>query len=301
MKAFKFLSNTALVFSLALLASCSSDNDFDAEKEAEAKTTARKIEFKANIVLGDSTDVTRATLEDDYTVTWDENDQILVYCDNADQAVNFGITPSSIDGKTAYFTNYGEELPMWFDPEGWYYALYPSASQTTFDPEYNRITSLLPTNQKVSAGRTYDKKALMMAACADKDERVFNFRNVPALIKVTLTNNNDGKVKFVEIIADNKSNKLSGNFDIIPNYYGINFYSASTAQKKHTVKLEVPANEESVDYYLAVLPVTITDGFTIKFEDKEGLVVFDRHSSKRSELKRSKIYDFGSFDVAAEK
>ena len=113
MKTFKFLSNTALVFSLVMLASCSSDNDFDAENEA--KTTARKIEFKANIVLGDSTDVTRATLESDNNVTWDENDQILVFCDNAEQAVTFGITPSSIDGKTATFTNYGEVLPLWFD------------------------------------------------------------------------------------------------------------------------------------------------------------------------------------------
>ena len=91
MKTFKFLSNTALVFSLVMLASCSSDNDFDAENEA--KTTARKIEFKANIVLGDSTDVTRATLESDNNVTWDENDQILVFCDNAEQAVTFGRLP----------------------------------------------------------------------------------------------------------------------------------------------------------------------------------------------------------------
>ena len=296
MKTFKFLSNTALAFSLALLASCSSNDDFE-----ETGYRKQKLEFKANIVLDDSTAATRVALEDDYTVTWDENDQILVYCDNADEAVTFGTTPDAKDGRTAYFTNYGEELPLWFDPEGYYYALYPNGSQTTYNPKYNTITSLLPTNQKVSSGRTYDKKALMMAACADKDEREFNFRNIPALIKVTLTNNNDGKVKFIEIIADNNSNKLTGNFDIYPYYNGMNFYSTSTVEKKHTVKLQVPANEESVDYYLAVLPVTITSGFTIKFEDKEGFVVFDRHSSKRSELKRSKIYNFGSFDVAAEK
>ena len=44
MKAFKFLSNTALVFSLVLLASCSSDNDIE-----ETQTVAKKIEFKAVI------------------------------------------------------------------------------------------------------------------------------------------------------------------------------------------------------------------------------------------------------------
>ena len=61
MKAFKFLSKTAFVFSLVLLASCSSDNDI--EETNEAKTIAKKIEFKANIDLSDdSDDVTRATL-----------------------------------------------------------------------------------------------------------------------------------------------------------------------------------------------------------------------------------------------
>ena len=300
MKTFKFLSNTALVFSFVMLASCSSDNDFDAENEA--KTTARKIEFKANIDLGDSTDVTRATLESDNNVSWDENDKILVFCDNAEQAVTFGITPSSIDGKTATFTNYGEDLPLWFDAWNFYYALYPNASQTTFVPDSYSITSLMPTNQYVSNGRTYDKNALLMVSCADKDERVFNFKNVPALVKVTLTHNDDGKVRFVEIISDNKANKLSGNFEVRPLYNSenINFFATSSAEKKHTVKLHVPANEESVDYYIAVLPGKI-NGFTIKLEDEKSNVVLERHSSKNLELKRSKIYNFGSFDVAAKK
>lgn len=299
MKTFKFLSNTALVFSLVMLASCSSDNDFDAENEA--KTTARKIEFKANIVLGDSTDVTRATLESDNNVTWDENDQILVFCDNAEQAVTFGITPSSIDGKTATFTNYGEVLPLWFDPWKYYYALYPHASQTTFIPESYSITSLMPTNQYVSSGRTYDKNALLMVACADKDERIFNFKNIPSLVKVTISNNVAGKVKFVEIVADNQANRLSGNFEVRPAYNSdmINFFASSSAEKKHTVKLQVPANEESVDYYIAVLPGKI-NGYTIKFEGADSKVVFQRHSSKTLELKRSKIYNFGSFDIDTE-
>ena len=84
MKTFKFLSNTALVLSLVMLASCSSNDDFE-----ETGYRKQKLEFKANIVLDDSTAATRVTLEDDYTVTWDENDQILVYCDNADEAVTF--------------------------------------------------------------------------------------------------------------------------------------------------------------------------------------------------------------------
>ena len=297
MKAFKFLSKTAFVFSLVLLASCSSDNDI--EETNEAKTIAKKIEFKANINLGDdSDDVTRATLEEDYSVNGEDGDQIFVYCDNAEEAVDFAITPSSIDGSTATFTNYGEVIPAWFDPTESYYALYPHAS-STFNTQLGMITSVLPTNQTVSAGRAYDKKALFMTACADKDERIFNFMNIPALIKVTLKNNGDGKVKFVEIVSDSQTDNLSGNFRASAVYARnrINFEAISGAEKKHTVRLQITPSAESRDFFIAVLPGTI-NGFTLKFEDGSYKAVYERESSKKPLLKRSKIYDFGSYDVA---
>ena len=298
MKAFKFLTNTAFVFSLVLLASCSSDNDLDADKEA--KTTARKLEFKATI---DSNDVTRAILESDYSVSWDENDKIQVFCDNAEQAVTFGITPSSIDGGTATFTNYGEELPIWFDAAWYYYALYPQAS-ATFNVSAAKITSVLPTNQTVTTGRTYDKQALFMTACADKDERIFNFKNIPALVKVTVSNNGAGKVNFIEIEAKNKANTLSGNFVVSPRYKSnvIGFEPVSGADKKHTVRLQIPASDESQDFYLAVLPGRI-DGLTLKFENgaaKSTNVVAKHESNKTVEFKSSKVYDFGSYDIVKE-
>jgi hypothetical protein len=298
MKAFKFLSNTALVFSLVLLASCSSDNDIE-----ETQTVAKKIEFKAVINSNDteaSSKVTRATLEDDYTVSWDERDAISVYCDNKDQSVEFGITPSSIDGTTATFTNYGEVLPLWFDPDNYYYALFPHAS-ATFDTKSAMITSVMPTNQTVSAGRTYDKSALFMTACADKDERIFNFRNIPALVQVTVSNNGDGKVQYIEIVAKNKADILSGNFEVSPIYgkSAISVRAISGAAKKHTVKLQIPASDESQDFYLAVLPGHV-DGLTLQFEDKDSKVLASHESTKSVEFKSSKIYPFGSYDIEKE-
>ena len=298
MKAFKFLSNTALVFSLVLLASCSSDNDIE-----ETQTVAKKIEFKAVINSNDteaSSKVTRATLEDDYTVSWDERDAISVYCDNKDQSVEFGITPSSVEGSTATFTNYGEVLPLWFDPDNYYYALFPHAS-ATFDTKTAMITSVMPTNQTVSAGRTYDKSALFMTACADKDERIFNFKNIPALVQVTVSNNGDGKVQYIEIVAKNKADILSGNFEVSTIYgkSAISFRAISGAAKKHTVKLQIPASEESQDFYLAVLPGRI-GGLTLQFEDKDSKVLASHESKKSVEFKSSKIYPFGSYDIEKE-
>ena len=223
-----------------------------------------------------------------------------MYCDNKDQSVEFGITPSSIDGTTATFTNYGEVLPFWFDPESYYYALYPGSS-ATFDTKTSMITSVMPTNQTVSAGRTYDKKTLFMAACADKDERIFNFKNIPALVKVTVSNNAAGKVQYIEIVAKNTADILSGNFEVSPSYdkKPFGFRAISAAAKKHTVKLQIPASEESQDFYLAVLPGRI-DGLTLQFEDKDSKVLASHESKKSVEFKSSKIYPFGNYDINKE-
>lgn len=292
MKAFKFLSNTALVFSLVLLASCSSNDDFE-----ETGYKKQKLEFKAVI---ESSDVTRATLESDYSVSWDEDDEISVFCDNAEQSIDFSVIPSTTDGKTASFTNFGEQLPLWFEPNESYYALYPKAS-ATLDVRSASITATLPTNQIVSSSRTYDKRALFMAACANMEERIFNFKNITALVKVTVSNNADGKVKFIEIESKNPANILSGNFEVTPFYNSsrIGYKSTSGADKKHTVKLQIPAIEEAQDFYLAVLP-GIVNGLTLKFEDGTSTVLAQHGGSNTIEFKRSKIYDFGSYDIENE-
>ena len=160
------------------------------------------------------------------------------------------------------------------------------------------ISSVMPANQTVSGGRTYDKKALFMTACADKDERVFNFLNIPALIRVTLNNNADGKVKFIEIASDTKADNLSGNFRASAVYARnrINFEAISGAEKKNMVRLQIPASEESKDFFIAVLPGTI-NGFTLKFEDGKYNALYERESDKKPVLKSSKIYNFVSYDV----
>lgn len=286
MKAFKFLSATVLVFSSALLASCSSDDDFE--------TSDKKIEFKAN--LGD---VTRATLESNNDVHWDLGDKIYVFGDQYEKAGLFSITPSSINGASASFTSFESDLPNGFKAEEYYYALFPFGA-ATFNTETSMITSVLPAGQTVTEGCTYDKEALVMVACADVLEKVFEFKNVPALIKVNVSNNGAGRVKFIEIVATNKSNKLSGNFRTSVSYgaSAIKFEAISDAYNKNTVKLQIPATDESKDFFLAALPCNMNHGYTIKFEDEKGNVVREFVCKKDITIKSSNIYPFGNFNVA---
>lgn len=288
MKAIKFLSNTAIVVSLALLASCSSDDD--------VQTSGKKLVFRANL---ESSEVTRAALVSN-NVHWDNNDQIAVFSDNYEYPSLFTVTPSSIDGTTATFANYEEASETLPEPKMCYYACYPLVS-ATFRTSSSMITSALSANQKVSSGRAYDKSSLIMVACADKNEKLFNFKNVPALIKVNISGNGDGKVKYVEVVAKNSANRLSGSFEATVNYSSKNLKVNvnSDADIKNMVRLEIPASDESKDFYLAVLPCYVNNGLTLKFEsDVKGTVVYELSSDKDVTFKSSKIYPFGNFNVA---
>ena len=286
MKAFKFLSNTAIVVSLALLASCSSDDDI--------QTSGKKLEFKANL-----SEVTRVTLASNNDVHWDENDQIAVFSDNYEYPGLFAITPSSIDGTTATFANYEEASKTLPEPEMCYYASYPLVS-ATFRRSTSMITSALSANQVVTSDRTYDKNALIMVACADREERIFNFKNVPALVKVNVSGNADGKVKYIEIVAKNTANRLSGSFEATVNYMSqqLKVNVNSDSDIKNTVRLEIPASNESKDFYLAVLPGYVNNGLTLKFEGDNGASVYELSSDNDVTFKSSKIYPFGSYNVA---
>lgn len=295
MKAFKLLSNTALVFSLALLASCSSNDDIE-------PASNKVIEFTANLDKGTAADeATRATLESNNDVHWDLGDKLYVFCDNYEKPNLFSITPSSINGASAKFTSFEDELPGSFNPDEFYYALFPFGA-ATFDISTSKITSVLPPSQVVTKGYTYDKDGLIMIACADSYDRVFNFKNVPALLKVSVSNNGEGKVKYIEVVSKNSANRLSGNFRATVSYGSdeLKLEAISDAAVKHTVKLEIPASAEKQDFLIAALPGVLNNGYTLKFEDAKGNVLRERTTKNgvSVELESSKIYKFGSCDVA---
>ena len=65
------------------------------------------------------------------------------------------------------------------------------------------------------------------------------------------------------------------------------------------MKLSIPATEKAQDFYLAVIPGRV-EGLTLKFEDGTSTVLAQHGGSNTIEFKRSKIYDFGSYDIENE-
>ena len=72
-------------------------------------------------------------------------------------------------------------------------------------------------------------------------------------------------------------------------------FSTTTYARSSTVTLS-GTFVEGQDYCIAMVPTSLTDGFTLTFSDGDGRVI-EKHSSKALTLARSRIVDFGTIDL----
>lgn len=316
MKTLRYLSTTAFVVSLAMFASCSSDNDIETNNENNTNngnTNSEKLVFSASIVPNE---VTRATFnEDDKTLHWEANDQIAVFSPINSNKLQFDID-NAYAGKTiAYFTSTMSGLsdPESFSGNPYYFAFYPydavqNVSQGSSTVGYNRVTVNLKTEQKVTEGYTYDKSAMLMMARATPSEKAFEFKNVNALLKVTISNNADGKVKYIKVFANNTSKLMSGTLQAYINNSGIT--TANTAGQglapQNYVQLEIPAspNNDPIDYYISVFQDQHATGFTLLLEsefdaDRGSQYIYQRRYTGNITFEKSVIYNMGTYDVSS--
>ena len=74
-----------------------------------------------------------------------------------------------------------------------------------------------------------------------------------------------------------------------------NNFPASTYERSNTVTLS-GTFVEGQDYCIAMVPASLTDGFSLTFSDGEGRFI-EKRSSKALTLTRSRIVDFGTIDL----
>ena len=77
--------------------------------------------------------------------------------------------------------------------------------------------------------------------------------------------------------------------------YTSNFGTSVTYERSNTVTLS-GTFVEGQDYCIAMVPASLTDGFTLTFSDGECRFI-EKHSSKTLTLTRSRIVDFGTIDL----
>lgn len=307
MKTLRCLTNIAFVTSLAILASCSSENELEVNNEKNennGNATTEKLVFSASI---EGNETTRAKLNSsDNTLHWEAGDQIAVFSPKENKYEAFTIDSKYNDKTIAYFVNDMSSLktPDATGDFSYYYAFYPYEAVTSISgSNFNRANFTIKTEQTVTDGYTYDRSAVLMMARATPSEKAFEFKNVNALLKVTIKNNADGKVKYIKILSNNSSKTLTGNFYANITGNGVNTYNVS--DNNSYVQLEIPASPDNnpVDYYLSVFQNNCDQGFTLLLESEFGRYeegsqsIYQRVYTGNITFNKSNIYDMGSYDV----
>lgn len=308
---------TALAVFAVALSACSSDNDIvDNNSNNQEKPVAGKsMTFHASME-GDGDNATRTDFNSNSTV-WATGDAISILnkatvTDEPDRpaSAEFGIT-GGIGTKEADFE--GGPIKANGNDADDFYAYYPSSS---FDSNNEKMVGNIPTVQTATADG-YDQSLHFMTAHSTNS--TFEFKNVCALLKITLTDNPTGEdsnpVCRVKVVANPKLihvydslfqyTSIAGNFEATVNTDGI-ATTTSTEAKKTYVELRAAADDDGTakktlgngTFYMVVLPATISDGFTLLLERKDG-TIYQRINTKVTSFDRNQMYNLGSYNCSS--
>lgn len=337
MRKYNICVKAALAVFAGLLSACSSDNDI-AEKEPaspEKPVVSQTMTFHASM---DGENTTRTSFDNDNNTVWSDGDAIHVQntaTSFPDGNVNnhptdggdFTIPSGGGGGKAADFTG----SPIWINGDGTsdqFYAFYPSSS---FNTTSKKMTGNIQTVQTAMDG-TYDQSLHFMTAYSTNT--TFAFKNVCALLKITLNGNstdNSNPVCRVKVVANpgivvsrtvswlgitgtydyDQSftyTSIAGNFEATVKNDGTASVTPKE-EKKTYVELRASGDDGTAKtslgngtFYMVVLPAAlskddVTYGFTILLEKKDG-TIYQRVNTKQKAFERNKMYDLGSYDCS---
>lgn len=203
----------------------------------------------------------RAHLNEDFNVAFDEEDKIAVFENNT--------------AKSEY-TYSGEKFSGTSSTEGesldGIYALYPSSAAVSYN------TGTLPFEQTYCEN-SFSNGSQIMYGQTDNLENGFNLKNMCGYVRLHLYGDNIW-VKEITLSVKGENEYVSGNFQIITNEdgkYSLKMNEEGEAQQS-SVKMVCPEDgvelgtteETATVFYIAFPPQTYTKGFSITLTDIYG-------------------------------
>ena len=268
---------------LSIACACTMKEDTD----DQVNTGLKEISMAATISDDCTPGVTKSSLGTGGKVQWTAGDAISLLNisgtpDNSELTLTSGVGTS-----TATFT--GEAVKS---DEG-YYGVYPYNAGHELNSDGTLHLEWYGNNQLAVADGA--DLSLAMMTGKSEDGTSISFKNLFALVKFTV----EFECNAVKLKGNDDETlacaTLTTGFDTDGNPVVSNTSLASSGDV--TANL-LPASGSTIQpgtYYLAVLPQTLSNGFTIEFEDVEG-VKCRRSTSKEVTFKRSGILDLGEID-----
>ena len=318
MKNYNICIKAALaVFALSLSA-CSSDDDIadNNSNSQEKPVTNKTMTFRATMDdgSGSNSKATRTDFNGNNTI-WAANDKIYIL-NTADVDEKYPAGGEFTIGEPADGSNYGKEENFSGDKikangsdNDQFYAYYPSSS---FDTNNEVMTGNIPTVQTPTDG-TYPQTLHYMTAYSTNS--TFNFKNVCALLKITLTGNgstNTNPVCRVKVVANPTLSAMNAQEFTYTNIaggftatIGSDGTATTTATGTKNTYVELHAAGDNTaktslgngTFYMVVLPAQLDNGFTLLLEKTDG-TIYQRINAKKMAFERNKMYNLQSYDCS---
>lgn len=193
---------------------------------------------------------TRTQLAASNEVHWTEGDQIALW----DRTAMREFTATTISGSNATFTGTAT-------PSAKYTAFYPLIAVESMDATSIRFN--LPAEQTAKAGTFANQLAPSLARATGGSTNLV-FDNLCALVKFTVPAEMAGEGIFT-LVGGNRNDVLAGKYWV--EYSTGNQSPGIERTNRVTLKGTFEAGK---DYYFVVLPGTLTQGFSLLYEDSTG-------------------------------
>ena len=317
MRKYNMSIKAALAVFAVVLSACSSDNDITENNPVNSETpVSEEMVFYASM---DGGNVTRTDFNSNSTI-WAADDAIKIVNlatetpNNSDWVGTFNIrTHSAPYTKEEVFTSTKKINVLGNDADK-FFAFYPSTCKvgyTSGNRDLAEIKGTIPVEQTAVKG-AYDQSLHFMTAYSTNN--TFAFKNVCALIKITLKNY--ANVKRVRVLAtpadvDQTTNTsyIAGDFKAKINQNdgtttisnGITSSVEFSGNNSPYVELQLPvAGDDCVEgtFYMVVLPASISNGFTLFLEKTDG-TIYMRANTSKDKFERNKIYNLGEYDCSS--
>lgn len=301
MKINQFISKGLFALSCLSFVACSSEDESVTSNVSPVLSNG-----KMQVTASTSDDNVTRTSFNDNNVSWDGSDAIWIYNSNKYDNVQYGrFTIETLKSeKEAIFTgnaiSYKEQAT---DGENQMYALYPAptnggASTIVTSNGTTTLSTELPAVQTAVDG-SFDPKAHIMTA--HSTNTTFYFNNLVTLVKVTVGDTGPFNVHAVRLTANNP---LAGQFTATICEDGI-AQNVNITNGSNSVVIEKNNNgtftKLSGDYYIAVLPDSLSSGFTIQFEDLTSgdEKIYQRKVKAGTNSDAGKVIKIGTYSTTA--
>lgn len=287
------------IFSLAALAltmsACSNDELLEGEAENKEKVELVPMTFTAGMAQTRTELVEQGIFK---KVRWQQGDVISILNLGGEQQVNCPFTTQNNDF-TATFTGEAPEADA-------YLAVYPRQNgkiSGDYDGNSTQITldGLELKSEQQAADGSFDRNAHLAAGYVSSKNGVpaLELQNLCALVKFSVDGDQVKNVTKVVFSGQGNESLAAKSFSVrFPRQAVTNAGFSDLTESSESITLEAPEDgfKPQTDYYIAVLPNTLMNGFKLEFH-LNGDEIIEKIASKEATLIASSILNLGKITV----